>query len=441
MNSQLSSPSGESLNASSTDWDTATRARWRENPERLAWLVILTSFAIFCLLAVSIPLGIRYFIRYATTSETAQVRPTVGTLLLYMSDTGQPLAITQDNPREDIGEGSRIVADGNTVQGTLSLVSTENPGKTEVLGSVQLYANTDLRILRIRRPFFTSSREPYQVRLRLEAGQISVFTNSGDQRPLRVEVETPHGLIDLNAGSYWLLVDADHTDVTVRNGTATLMQGQNSRLVVGDNLRGSMDNKGLAQQAVPAEENLVRNGTFSPPALESWPSDVVAENVTPGTVHFQEREGRSVAYFIRQAEDSVHNEVTIRQQINRDVNVYESLVLQLDVNILFQSLPAAGFVSSEFPLRVEINYTDIYGKDLSWGYGFYYRAPEGSSPAVPENLGIQIAQAQWFTYRSPNLIELLTEQGTRPARINSIRIYASGHNYRSMVSEVYLIAE
>jgi hypothetical protein len=440
MSSNLSSPAGgESISTSTPGWSTPARARWHENPERLAWLVILASFAVFCLLAVALPLGVRYFFRYATTSETAQVQPTVGTLLLYTSEAGQPLAIT-DQP-VDIGEGSRIVAGDDAVQGTLELVSTENPGETEVLGSVQLYSNADLRILRIRRPFFTSSREPYQVRLRLEAGQISVFTNSGDQRPLRVEVETPHGLIHLNTGSYWLLVDEDHTDVTVRNGAATLVQDQHGQLVVGDNLRGWMDNNGLAQQAVSAEQNLVSNGTFAPPALESWPSDVIAENVTPGTVHFQEREGRSVAYFIRQAEDSVHNEVTIRQPINRDVNVYESLVLQLDVNILFQSLPAAGFVSSEFPLRVEINYTDIYGKDLSWGYGFYYRDPEGSSPAVPENLGLQIAQAQWFTYRSPNLIALLAGQGTRPARINSIRIYASGHNYRSMVSEVYLIAE
>jgi hypothetical protein len=30
---------------------------------------------------------------------------------------------------------------------------------------------------------------------------------------------------------------------------------------------------------------------------------------------------------------------------------------------------------------------------------------------------------------------------TRPARINSVRIYASGWNYQSMVSEVYLVAE
>jgi hypothetical protein len=420
-------------------WETPASGRWRANPERLAWVVILSSFAIFCFLLITVPIGFNYVLRYATVSEAARLEPTLGTLLLYTSNSSEPIAITA--PRDDVGEGSRVVAQADAVQGTLGLVSSENPGAPEVLGSVQLYANTNLRLLRIRRPTFPSSEEPYQVRLRLEAGQISVFTNSGDRRPLRVEVETPHGLINLDAGSYWLSVDVDHTDVTVRNGAATLTQGVGDNLSVGANQRGWMDNNGLAQQPVSAEQNLITNGNFSPPALENWPSYVVADNVEPGMVQFTEREGRSVAYFIRQGEESKHNEVGIVQQINRDVNVYDSLVLQLDVNILFQSLSGAGFVNTEFPVRVELNYTDIYGKDLRWGYGFFYRTPEDSSPAVPVELGVQVNQAQWFTYRSPDLIALLKAEGTRPARINSIRIYASGWNYRSMVSEVYLIAQ
>jgi hypothetical protein len=53
--------------------------------------------------------------------------------------------------------------------------------------------------------------------------------------------------------------------------------------------------------------------------------------------------------------------------------------------------------------------------------------------------GEKIPPFNWYTYQSPNLMELLSD--TRPARINSIRIYASGWNYQSMVSEVYLFAQ
>jgi hypothetical protein len=170
---------------------------------------------------------------------------------------------------------------------------------------------------------------------------------------------------------------------------------------------------------------------------DTWESYVIAQNVTPGRVSIMERDGRRVAYFIRQGEDNVPTEVGIRQHIGRDVNVYDSLILQLDVKLLFQSLPGAGYLSSEYPLRVEITYTDIYGKQLAWGHGFYYRDPENENWQIIN--GEKIPPFTWYTYRSPNLMELLKD--TRPARIDSIRIYASGWNYQSMVSEVYLFAE
>ncbi|MBW7885338.1 MAG: hypothetical protein H3C34_22445, partial [Caldilineaceae bacterium] len=143
------------------------------------------------------------------------------------------------------------------------------------------------------------------------------------------------------------------------------------------------------------------------------------------------------AYFVRQGEDNVPTEVGIHQTINKDVNVYDKLYLQLDVKLLFQSLSGAGYLSSEYPLRVEITYTDIYGKQLTWGHGFYYRDPDNPNWKIVN--GEKIPPFNWYTYRSPNLLDLLKE--TRPARIDAVRVYASGWNYQSMVSEVYLLAE
>jgi len=109
--------------------------------------------------------------------------------------------------------------------------------------------------------------------------------------------------------------------------------------------------------------------------------------------------------------------------------------VRLDVKLIRQSLPGAGYLSSEYPLRVEISYTDIYGKDLTWGHGFYYREPEPGWPIIG---GERIPPFVWYSYESPNLMAELAE--TRPARINSIRIYASGWNYESMASEISLVA-
>lgn len=421
-------------------WDTPAGGKWRENPERLAWVAILCSFAIFCLLLVTIPLAFNYTVRYATLSQTARLKSTLNTLLLYQNDRSQPIAITSAGENETSGEaileGNRITADSNA-QGALQLISDERPDEEEVLGSVQIFPATDLRVLRIRRPFFRRSTEPYQVRLRLEGGQAQFFTNSGDSRPVRVEVETPHGLVNLSAGAYWIWVEPGRTEVRVRTGSALLLHQNEQRLTVTAGLLGWMTPDALAQEAVSAQQNLIQNGSFVEPVLESWTANKVADYVTPGSVQFDTKDGRRVAYFSRQGEENNHNEVEIKQTIDKDVLSYDELILQLDVNVLWQSLSGAGISSSEFPVRVEINYTSIYGQNLNWGWGFYYRDPEPPNPPVIG--GAKITQAQWHHYESENLIDLLKE--TRPARINSIRIYASGWNYRSMVSEVYLLAQ
>lgn len=84
---------------------------------------------------------------------------------------------------------------------------------------------------------------------------------------------------------------------------------------------------------------------------------------------------------------------------------------------------------------VRLDYTDIYGMEQFWVHGFYSREPEENWPIYD---GERIPTYVWYPYESGNLVQLL--QATRPARINSIRIYASGHSYESMVAEVGLTA-
>ena len=104
-------------------WGGATD-RWRENPERLAWTVILASFVTFLLLAVTIPLAVSYIVRYATVRETAQLQPTRGTLMLYPSITsGDPIAITNQS---DSGEEVTVrgnIQEGNVIVATPKLLS------------------------------------------------------------------------------------------------------------------------------------------------------------------------------------------------------------------------------------------------------------------------------------------------------------------------------
>ena len=414
-------------------WSPLPYSRMRENPERLAWTVLLASFAVFLVLSISVPLTLRYWIEHATVRQNAVLDPIQGTILLYPPRSLEPIAVSE--LREQVAEGSIVEAGESPTQATVRLISE---GENDfALGSLQLFSGTRLQLDRMRSPLFELSNAPYQALLTVERGQLRVFTNSGVERPVAVVLVTPHGRIELGAGSYQIAVTAEQTAITVSAGEALLFKENHPALAVSSGLRAWITATAIADQPVVATENLLRNGNFTQEMRDSWESYVIAQNVTPGKVSIMERDGRRVAYFVRQGEDNVPTEVGVRQFIDKEVNVYDRLMLQLDVKLLFQSLSGAGYLSSEYPLRVEVNYTDIYGKQLAWGHGFYYRDPENSNWKILN--GEKIPPFNWYTYRSPNLMELLKE--TRPARIDSIRIYASGWNYQSMISEVFLVAE
>ena len=92
-------------------------------------------------------------------------------------------------------------------------------------------------------------------------------------------------------------------------------------------------------------------------------------------------------------------------------------------------------MSSEFPIILRIDYKDQYGIDRFWTHGFYYQ----NESNFPVQNGTDIPRYRWYPYETDNLMEELGN--LRPTWITSIRIYASGWNYQSMVSEVGLIVE
>jgi hypothetical protein len=51
---------------------------------------------------------------------------------------------------------------------------------------------------------------------------------------------------------------------------------------------------------------------------------------------------------------------------------------------------------------------------------------------------MEIPRNVWYSYESGNLMEILD---IKPAHLTSIKIYASGHDYQSMVTEVELLAK
>jgi len=85
---------------------------------------------------------------------------------------------------------------------------------------------------------------------------------------------------------------------------------------------------------------------------------------------------------------------------------------------------------------VRIDYKDIYGNDRVWYHGFFSLDPAENDFLYPWDE--QVPLRTWVTFDSGNLVEVFDEP---PAVITGLTIYASGHSFDALVTEVELLAQ
>ncbi len=407
----------------------------RENPTRTAWMVMVAGFVTFCVLVITIPLLIRSYVISATVARPLAMTVVSGAVQVT------PINTSDTRPVVDqalVSEGTRVQTD-NKASATLSLYADDEA--REFLATITLYNNASLVVDASRVPRFGYSSEPDRLVLLLERGRIRVSPQARAARPIDVEVQTPTALATFGDGSFSVDVMAEGTEVTSRSGVATVTAadqqvgvppGQRTRVAAGQ----------PPETPVSVERDLLVNGDFAQ-EMQNWTTnsfvDVqagAADDVGIGTVQLVNRDGRGAAFFTRRGQEGLHAETEIRQQLDTDVLDFDDVRINFYVQLLFQSLQGAGMQSSEFPMAVQLNYTDIYGEERLWTQGFYYKDLDPSVPWPLRNVQ-KIPPAIWYAYESPNLVELLKD--TRPARLNWIRFYASGYNFESMVAEPELL--
>ena len=407
----------------------------RRNPERLAWTVVLISLVICIGLTVSVPLTAGSFIN--DSSETAAITLEVqqGTALVSRPDATDPIGVTTSS--SNLIEGVSIRADPNT-QGSLTIRS---PRDNTILETVQIYGNTDLTILRARSPRFPMSTRPYQIDLRTDVGRVRLNVASSSDRPIDAALTTPHAHTTLQEGSYSFEVSNDETQVTVRDGLAQV-SAQGATQDVNPQQRTVVKLNGPPSGVLSPERNLVTNGNFRLPLAGTWDiyNDLQNESEQPGTVTIQTVGGQPSAVFDRQG--AYHAETGIRQAINKDVRDFTALRLHFVVRVFDQDVPVCGQAGSECPLMMRLDYKDQDGTDRSFLQGFYTRIdPSGANPTYNTTSGTRnehrrVSSNVDFTYDFDNLMDVL-----KPTQITAITFYASGHSYRSSVTEVELLGE
>ena len=415
----------------------------RNNPERLAWVVLLASFFTCIGLAIAVPLGIRHYILHARVLQPVTLEVQRGPLRVRLAGRGEQVAI--DEQRGDIPERTIVLTDDTAGRLVVHAPQAERP----VIATVQLYDDTEAILASARSPRFSTSRLPHKVTLEVRTGRVRVSASSDDGRPTVVEVQTPHGTATLRGGRFTVEVNQETTHITVQEGLAELTSETSpTPILLGPAQRAKATSDGLTGP-LPAARDLIVNGDFADPLEEGWVSyskDIQIEGESGGAVQRTEIEGRPVIVITRRG--TGHAETGIGQAIYIDIRDFSFLQLHLLLRIEEHNVPVCGSLGSECPVMVRIAYEDADGADQEWLQGFY-SLPDTGTPGNPffcvtcstRNEHIQVPEGTWYSYDSPNLIPLISQDGQALALIKSITVYASGHTYQSTIAEAELIGQ
>lgn len=416
----------------------------RQNPERLAWSVLLAAFAVFCVVAVGCPLLIRSYLSTARQPLHAQVNAQRGTVLVERGGSSRVATSLGDLAPVELFKSDGLRT--GELDEALLVLQRGDAENRETLTSVVIYDNSQLVIIDAYSPRFGISSGSHKAILQIEGGRVRIEVQpAADARPVQIEVRTGRAIILLSEGSYALDVTNQQTTATVRNGTATVRVGA-EELALSPRQRAVVWPSGQLDGPLPAERNLIVNGDFSQGIGTGWtmissPADSSAQVMPDST-----EDGEPAAVF--QHDQPQPSEVGLIQTLNRNVKDLASLVLHLKVRVDSHSLSVCGSLGSECPVMVRVDYQDATGNPRQWVHGFY--SSEDPSIAVPyycttcpgPNSGNhnRVLEGTWFLYDSPNLMEVQPPD-LQPVVIQSVRVYASGHSYASMVTDVELLAQ
>jgi hypothetical protein len=402
----------------------------RNNPGRVAWIVLITAFTVFSILAVAVPWSIRWYVINATRAHEARVTCLEGTAVV--EDPRHTAAIpVLKGETVSVPEGSVVIVD-EAAEAELAFFDQS---------LVRVFPSTRVALLRMQAPRFSASPRAAQITLDMTGGRVLASTVLGRSAPIEFRIQTlqAYALL-LEDGNYTVEASNARSEIIVQRGTAEVAGAlaTGSEVVALSSRQRTVVETGKAPLApLKAERDLIANGDFSSPLSTGWSSfnDQGADGgEVDGTASLVVDEGRRAVRLHRTGGEFNHCETIIEQELNRDLpGPLTTLQVRATVKLVNQSLSGGGYLSSEYPLMIRIRYRDAYSEN-DWVHGFYYQNFSNN----PTLYGQEIPQNKWYFFESENLVGLLP---ITPVRILWVRVYASGWSYESLISEVSLIVE
>ena len=437
------------------------------SPERIAWLALLGAFALFCTLTLTSALGVYHYLFRSTAPMPAMLYVSKGTVGI----TGADLRETVERDRETLTNTVASISTDSLSQATVQFrVASDSDAESQpLLAAVTLQGNTFVTFNRATRPRFEWSRDPQRVRFSQLKGQLDVIVTGVGAHPFMMDIYTE----DLNTvkgvhiqsstnGRYRVDVSEDEIRVLNLAGDVSAFFGDDPalrnpvppgrELVVrlgNRSIRTLDDTTNLLLTSDFSLQRLSIGQLYSPGKPMNWNCVGLPEQNPPGSFSVLEFDGRVGVSLQRYNNATTHGEISCIQEFDGeglDVSRFDSLSVLATFSLNFQSLSLCGREGSECPLMLHLMYTTAESPPDNrgnWFRGFYF---EGQASARHKKICSSCLQEHvdtnpsvWYTFDSGNLLNLFSED-RRPAFINAIRFYASGHQFDTVVSELMLLA-
>jgi hypothetical protein len=473
---------------------TIESSRRRARPETSAWLILVTFFLIFCALVASAGLaGWNYYTGAMERVEGGLVRVHVPAGVTYRArDSAKnvtPDILCGDNPAgvtdfcQSLNEGDHVQAVPDAGYGQVASIKLSDQTQVDMWAHP---TGVDLTLQKYMVSRWSKQRQV--VEFKQSAGYARYDIPSKDRSQysdvLYSVVISKTNLVSLGlapGGSYSVnvphaeegrlvaLTDAGEplmAEVAVRAGSVDV-QTADGVVTVRPGEKLQVSEAGEASGPLPARWELIRNGK-----LADWPDGAIWDAsrtwmrgfiLTDKNATDQERNGIfkieqrcapdapvnctadekvNIGQFSRQGNQTKSYAISILQSLDQDVSEYPSLLLSAWVRVDKQSITKAGEQGTECPITINFIYKQKSPDNIEQNRYFCIYVDETEADLPKDQKGSEfiytpVHQGRWEQKK----YELRNYESLKDAYyLQSITIYANGHDYVSEITDISLLA-